>query len=139
MRRKAQPIQAPGKLGSDEFRMDAVLQSFRNRHKFGKRLVCRPAGLAFGIVFALKIPDLGNHHEFFPPQSAGFDQLCQHAADQGLGVAIGIVGAGIDQIDSGKQRQPKALPDDGRLPAKCGNIQIPPDWSSKVRSFQSSP
>ena len=47
---------------------------------------------------------------FFPPHAAGFYQLGQHAADQCLRVAIAIIGAGIDQIDSGKQRLAKALP-----------------------------
>jgi hypothetical protein len=51
----------------------------------------------------LKIARLGNHHHGLPPQLSGVDHVSEHLPDELLGAPVGVVGARVDEGDTGHQ------------------------------------
>ena len=79
---------------------DAVLQVFGMGDQFLKGSPLLAALAAQGQVLPLEVADFGDHDDLFPADIPGPDHLPQDLTHQRLRPAIGIVGAGVDQVDA---------------------------------------
>ena len=77
-----------------------MLQPFGIFHQFRKGSSLLLAFLAQGVVLPLQIAYFGDHYNLIPFKITRINQLFYHLSHQGFGAPVGIIGAGIDQIDT---------------------------------------
>ena len=95
-----QSVQGAFELVGQKFGVDTMFEAAIVGDQFGEGLTGAAALLAEFVVLALEVADFADDDDFFTLERAFGDQVGEDLADELFAEAVGVVAAGINDVDS---------------------------------------